>query len=155
MVLVETNIILLILLTISIIGKADSVSIAIALLLATRLLHVENFIFPILEKKGMYIGLICLTAAILIPIANGQVTSVNIKNNFFSVVGIMALILSFFTTYLSGVGLKYLTAGGHSDVMPSLIVGAVGAAAFLGGVPVGPLITSGMLALAMKLFHKS
>jgi len=151
----ETNIILLILLSISIIGKADSVSIAITLLLAARLLHVENFIFPLLEKKGMFIGLICLTAAILIPIANGQVTSINIKNNFFSVVGITALILSFFTTYLSGVGLKYLTAGGHSDVMPSLIIGAVAAAAFLGGVPVGPLITSGMLALAMKLFHKS
>lgn len=151
----ETNIILLILLSISIIGKADSVSIAIALLLVIRLLHIENLIFPLLEKKGMFIGLICLTAAILIPIANGKVTSINIKNNFFSVVGIMALILSFFTTYLSGVGLKYLTAGGHSDVMPSLIIGAVAAAAFLGGVPVGPLITSGMLALAMKLFHKS
>lgn len=151
----ETNIILLILLSISVIGKADSVSIAIALLLVARLLHVENLIFPLLEKKGMFIGLICLTAAILIPIANGSVNSINIKNNFFSVVGIMALILSFFTTYLSGVGLKYLTAGGHSDVMPSLIIGAVAAAAFLGGVPVGPLITSGMLALAMKLFHKS
>ncbi|MFA6942053.1 MAG: DUF441 domain-containing protein [Clostridiaceae bacterium] len=151
----ETNIILVILLSISIIGKADSVSIAIALLLVIRLLHVENLIFPLLEKKGMFIGLVCLTAAILIPIANGSVNSINIKNNFFSVVGIMALILSFFTTYLSGVGLKYLTAGGHSDVMPSLIIGAVAAAAFLGGVPVGPLITSGMLALAMKLFHKS
>lgn len=151
----ETNIILLILLSISIIGKADSVSIAIALLLVIRLLHVENLIFPLLEKRGMFIGLICLTAAILIPIANGSVNSINIKNNFFSVVGIMALILSFFTTYLSGVGLKYLTTGGHSDVMPSLIIGAVAAAAFLGGVPVGPLITSGMLALAMKLFHKS
>jgi len=155
MVFVETNIILVILLSISIIGKADSVSIAIALLLVIRLLHVENLIFPLLEKKGMFIGLVCLTAAILIPIANGSVNSINIKNNFFSVVGIMALILSFFTTYLSGVGLKYLTAGGHSDVMPSLIIGAVAAAAFLGGVPVGPLITSGMLALAMKLFHKS
>lgn len=150
----ETNIILLILLSVSIIGKADSVSIAVALLLVIRLLHVENLIFPLLEKKGMFIGLVCLTAAILIPIANGSINSINIKNNFFSVVGIMALILSFFTTYLSGVGLKYLTAGGHSDVMPSLIIGAVAAAAFLGGVPVGPLITSGMLALAMKLFHK-
>lgn len=67
----------------------------------------------------------------------------------------MALILSFFTTYLSGVGLKYLTVQGHSDVMPALIIGAVVAAAFLDGVPVGPLITTGILVLFMKLFYKS
>lgn len=152
---VETNIILLIILAISIIGKADSVSIAIAILLIVRLLHIETFVFPLLEKKGVFLGLVCLTAAILIPIANGNITSINIKNNFFSLVGIMALILSFFTTYLSGVGLKYLTVQGNSDVMPALILGAVVAAAFLDGVPVGPLITTGILALFMKLFHKS
>lgn len=151
----ETNIILLIILAISVIGKADSVSIAIAILLIARLLHIETFIFPLLEKKGVFWGLVCLTAAILIPIANGNITSINIKNNFLSSVGIMALILSFFTTYLSGVGLKYLTVQGHSDVMPALILGAVVAAAFLDGVPVGPLITTGILALFMKLFHKS
>lgn len=51
----ETNIILLIILAISIIGKADSVSVAIALLLIVRLLHIETFIFPLLEKKGCFV----------------------------------------------------------------------------------------------------
>lgn len=151
----EANIILLIILGISVVGKADSVSVAIALLLIVRLLHIDNFIFPYLEKKGVFFGLILLTSAILIPIANGSITSVHIRSNFLSIVGVMALIISFFTTYLSGVGLKYLTSQGHGDVMPALILGAVAAAAFLDGVPVGPLITSGMLALVMKLFHKS
>lgn len=151
----ETNIILLIILAISVVGKADSVSVTIALLLIIRLLHFDNLIFPFLEKKGVFFGLILLTSAILIPIANGSITSVNIRSNFLSIVGVMALILSFFTTYLSGIGLKYLTSQGHGDVMPALILGAVAAAAFLDGVPVGPLITSGMLALVMKLFHKS
>lgn len=151
----ETNIILIILLAVSVIGKADSVSIAIALLLVIRLLHVDNLCYPLLSKNGIFIGLVFLTSAILIPIANGSITSLNIKNNFISVVGILALILSFFTTYLSGLGLKYLSVNGHSDVMPALILGSVAAAAFLDGVPVGPLITSGMLALAMKVLHKT
>ncbi|MHC1685229.1 MAG: DUF441 domain-containing protein [Clostridiaceae bacterium] len=151
----ETNVILLIILAISVIGKADSVSIAIALLLIIRLLHIDNLIFPIWEKKGVFIGLIILTAAILIPIANGNITGISIKNNIISWVGIMALALSFLTTYLSGIGLKYLTVQGNSDVMPALILGAVAAAAFLDGVPVGPLITSGMLAIVVKIFHKS
>lgn len=151
----EANIILLILLTISVLGKADSVSIAIAVLLILRLVHIENLFFPIIEKNGIFIGLIFLTSAILIPIASGSITSVNIKNNFLSITGIIALTLSFLTTYLSGVGLKYLSVNGHSDVMPALILGSVAAAAFLGGVPVGPLITSGMLAIVMRLFHKT
>ncbi|MPN52322.1 hypothetical protein SDC9_199978 [bioreactor metagenome] len=39
--------------------------------------------------------------------------------------------------------------------MPALIIGAVAAAAFLGGVPVGPLITSGILALFTKFIENS
>lgn len=151
----EANIILLVLLSVSVLGKADSVSIAIALLLVFRLLHIDNLCFPAIEKNGVAIGLIFITAAILIPIANGNITSFSIKNNFLSIVGITALILSFITTYLSGVGLRYLSSGGHSDVMPALILGSVAAAALLGGVPVGPLITSGLLAMLMKLFNKN
>lgn len=151
----ETNIILLTVLVVSVLGKADSVSIATSILLIIRLLHIENLIFPILSKNGVFYGLVLLIAAILIPIANGNITSVNIKSNFTSWIGITALLLSFFTTYLSGLGLKYLNLQGHSDIMPALILGSVAAAALLDGVPVGPLITSGMLALVMKLFHKS
>lgn len=151
----EANIIILIILVISVLGKADSVSIATAILLIIRLLHVDNYIFPVLNKNGVFWGLVLLIAAILVPIANGSITAANIKLNLVSITGITALILSFFTTYLSGLGLKYLTLQGHSDVMPALIIGAMAAAAFLGGVPVGPLITSGMLALAMKVFHRA
>ena len=53
-----------------------------------------------------------------------------------------------------GLGLQYLMVQGHGDIMPALILGAVIAAAFFDGVPVGPLITSGMLALGIKIFHK-
>jgi uncharacterized membrane protein (DUF441 family) len=151
----EANVIILIILFISVLGKTESVSVATAILLIIRLLHFDNYIFPLLSKSGMFWGLVLLIAAILVPIASGSITSLNIKNNMVSIVGITALILSFLTTYLSGLGLKYLTVQGHTEVMPALIIGAVAAAAFLGGVPVGPLITSGILALIMKLFHKA
>ncbi|MCR3758943.1 DUF441 domain-containing protein [Clostridium felsineum] len=151
----EANIILVVILGISILGKATSVSISVAFLLIIKLLGVDKYIYPYLNSKGMFWGLVILIAAILIPIAEGNIKSVDIKNNLTSFVGITALILSFLTTYLSGVGLKYLTVQGHSDVMPSLILGSVAAAAFLGGVPVGPLITSGILALIVKAVKKS
>lgn len=151
----ESNIILLVILIISVIGKANSVAISACTLLIIKLLNVDKYLFPTIENNGMYIGLIILISAILIPIANGKVTLINIKSVFTSWIGIAALIVSLFTTYLSGLGLQYLTIQGHSEIMPSLILGAVIAATFLGGVPVGPLITSGIIALMVKLFHKS
>ena len=77
--------------------------------------------------------------------------SIQHKGTFTSWIGIAALLLSFFTTYLSGQGLAYLTVHGQGDIMPALILGSVAAAAFLGGVPVGPLITSGILAIIVRL----
>jgi Predicted membrane protein len=151
---VESNIILLAILAASILGKANSVAVATCILLIVKLLNMDKYLFPAIEDHGMFLGLILLIAAILIPIANGEITSINIKSVFTSWVGIAALLISLFTTYLSGLGLQYLTVQGHGDIMPALILGAVIAAAFLGGVPVGPLITSGMLALGLKIFHK-
>lgn len=150
----DSNIILLAILIIAVLGKANSVAIATCILLLMKLLKIEKYFFPAIEKSGVTCGLVILIAAILIPIASGKITLVNIKNIFISPLGIIALLLSLFTTYLSGLGLDYLTVQGHSDVMPAMILGSVLAAAFLDGVPVGPLITSGILAFLLKIFQK-
>lgn len=150
----ESNIILLILLVMSVLGRANSVAAAICFLLLFKLLTVDRFIFPYLEKGGVFWGLVILTAAILIPIASGKITLFNIRKVLLSWIGILALLLSLFTTYLSGLGLEYLTMDGRSDIMPALILGAVISAAFLKGVPVGPLVTSGLLAFLLKFIHK-
>lgn len=150
----ESNIILLGVLVAAVLGKANSVAVATCLLLIVRLLNLDKYVFPAVEKNGVFWGLVILIAAILIPVASGKITAVNLKGVFTSWTGIIALLLSLFTTYLSGLGLEYLTLQGHSEIMPSLIIGSVIAAAFLGGVPVGPFITSGILALGIKLFNK-
>lgn len=151
----EANLILVIILAISILGKANSVAVGVAILLVLKLLNLDKYVFPVLNDKGVFWALVVLIATILIPIANGQITVTNIRGNLLSWVGVVALILSFLTTYLSGLGLQYLTVKGNGDVMPALIIGSVAAAAFLKGVPVGPLITSGMLAVVVKLVHKN
>ncbi|AHF10473.1 DUF441 family protein [Dehalobacter restrictus] len=149
----ESTLILVVILAVSIIGKASSVSVATCLLLMIKLLHADHYIYPVIEKNGMFLGLVILIAAILIPIANGNITIINIRNVLTSWIGLTAIILSFFTTYISGLGFQFLSVQNHSDIMTSLIIGAVAAAALLGGVPVGPLITSGILAIIVKAFN--
>lgn len=146
--------ILLALLVVTILGRAYSVAAAVGLLLVVKLLQVDGFIYPFLEKNGVFIGLVFLVAAILIPIAKGQIDKMDLWHSLTSWIGLAALVLSLLTTYLSGLGMHYLTVEGNSAVMPALLLGAVAAAAFLGGVPVGPLITSGLLAVFAKLFSK-
>lgn len=139
---------------VAVIGRANTVAVAAGILLIIRLLHIESLTFPALEKVGLFWGLVLLIAVILIPIAKGNITDRDIWRTSTSWIAIIALVLSLLTTYLSGLGLKYLTIQGHGDIMPALILGAVIAASFWGGVPVGPLITSGLLAIVMKMFHK-
>ncbi|MFL0195462.1 DUF441 domain-containing protein [Clostridium sp. WILCCON 0269] len=150
----ESTIILIAILTASVLGKANSVALATCFLLILKLLNVDKFVFPYVQENGLFWGVVILIASILIPIASGNVTYTNIKGVFTSWLGLFALLVSLFTTYLSGLGMQYLTVQGHSEIMPALILGAVIAAAFLGGVPVGPMITSGLIALGLKLFHK-
>lgn len=150
----EALIILTIILLIAVIGKANSVAVAACGLIMIKLVRADKYLFPIIEKSGMFLGITILTAAILIPIARGDITYQTITKSVISWTGMAALVVSLITTYLSGIGLRFLTVENHSDIMPALILGAVLAAGFLGGVPVGPLITSGILALVVKVFSK-
>lgn len=150
----EALIVLTLILMIAVLGKANSVAVAACALIMIKLLKADKYLFPVIEKSGMFWGIALLTAAILIPIARGEITYQNIARSIISWTGIAAFIISLITTYLSGIGLRFLTIENHGDIMPALILGAVAAAGFMGGVPVGPLITSGILAAVVKIFSR-
>lgn len=150
----ESLIVLTVILLIAVIGRADSVAVAACALIMMKLMKLDKYLFPVIEKSGMFYGIILLTAAILIPIASGEITYRSIINSIISWTGVAAFLISLVTTYLSGLGLRFLTVENHGDIMPALILGAVMAAGFLGGVPVGPLITSGILASILKIFSR-
>lgn len=148
--ILTSNIILILIIAVAYFGKANTVAIAAGILLVLKAIGLDKYTFPFIEKNGISYGIIVLLVAILLPIASGNITVDHIKSIFISWVGVAALLLSFFTTYLSGQGLNFLTTG-HSEVMPSLIIGSILATTFLGGLPVGPFITCGMLVIFIKI----
>ncbi len=150
----DSTYLLLAIFAIAVLGQANAVAVGAGVLLIAKLLQTEGLVLPWLEKSGMFWGLTLLIAAILVPLASGKISFGALGKVFTSWVGLAALLLSLLTTYLSGLGLQFLTSQGHADVMPALVLGAVIAAAFWGGVPVGPLITSGLLAVLAKLIEK-
>lgn len=151
----ETDLLLSIVVLFSVVGKANSVAVAAALLLLLRLAGLQALIPPQqLEKTTMFWGLVLITMSVLAPFATGRLQPRDSLSAGASVTGIIAFGLSVLTTWLSGRGLYFMTEGGRADLLPVLIMGSVFAATFLKGVPVGPLTTSGILYVIMRLVNR-
>jgi len=83
----------------------------------------EPIILEYLGDHGLQIGIIILTAAILVPIANGTVTLATMINSFKSIPGIVALIAGLLAAIAGGSGVPLMQE--NPNVIPALIVGTM------------------------------
>ena len=144
----QTGILLLVIILLGIVGKNYVVAAAAGVLLALRLLQGEA-LFPILEKNAINVGIGFITLAILIPFASGEIGWSELYKTLASPTGLVTLAMGIFVAYLGGRGVGFLAL--QPQVMVGLMVGTIVGVAFFRGVPVGPLIAAGMVALIMGL----
>ncbi|WP_347489996.1 DUF441 domain-containing protein [Desulfoscipio sp. XC116] len=145
----QAGVLLLVIIILGIVGHNYVVAAAAGALLALRLLHGEA-LFPILEKNALNIGIGIITLAILIPFASGGIGWAELYRTLASPTGLVALAAGIFVAFLGGRGVGFLT--GHPQIMIGLMAGTIVGVAFFRGVPVGPLIAAGMVALVMGVF---
>lgn len=122
-----------------------------AAILLVILLTRTTFLFPILEHRGVEIGLLFLTLGMMVPFAVGRVTLPEISQSFTTLPGILAVIGGAVATHLNGRGLKMLSD--QSQMMISLIAGSIIGIVVLGGIPVGPLMAAGVTYVLWELIH--
>lgn len=146
-----TNLILLGLLAVGVIGNNHSVSIAVAVLLLIRLLHAEK-VLPALEQYGLQTGIIILTIGVLAPLASGKIGYDQIVKTFTSPVALLAIVIGVFVSYLGGRGVGLMS--GSPLIVTGLMIGTILGVALFRGVPVGPLIAAGMTALVLGMFQR-
>ncbi len=144
----QAGILLLAVILLGIAGKNYVVAAAAGALLALRLLHGEA-LFPFLEKNAINVGIGVITLAILIPFASGGIGWSEIVKTLASPVGLVSLATGIFVAYLGGKGVGFLTV--QPQVIVGLMVGTIVGVAFFRGIPIGPLIAAGMVALIMGL----
>lgn len=147
----ETLLVLLIL--IGIIGKAPLVATSACILLILKLTHLTHY-FPLIERRGLEIGLLFLMLSVLIPFANGKVTFQEIKNSLISWTGIFAIVSGAVATYMNGDGLRLLKT--NPQLMLGLVLGSIIGIIFFRGIPVGPLMAAGLAAFLIRImsyFH--
>ena len=94
-----------------------------------------------LGGHGLQFGIIILTAAILVPIANGTVTLSTMINSFKSFPGIVALTAGLLAAIAGGLGVPLMQE--NPNIIPALIIGTMAGVFFFKGIAVGPLIAAG------------
>jgi len=135
------------LLLVGIIARSNLIATAACVLLIIKFTNL-HFIFSLLEKRGLEIGLLFLLLAILVPVASGKVTEKELVGTFTSLPGILAILGGALATHLNGEGLRLLQI--DPEMIFGLLIGSMFGIVFLNGVPVGPLMAAGLTALFLE-----
>ena len=99
---------------------------------------------PLLEKYGVKIGIIILTIGVLSPLVSGKIQLPNLSG-FVSWKMALSISVGVLVAWLAGKGVPLM--GEQPILVTGLLIGTIIGVAFLGGIPVGPLIAAGILAL--------
>ncbi len=139
---------ILVVLVLSVIGNNHTVAIAALVLLLVQKLGFVTWL-PIIESYGMNLGIIILTLAVLSPLAQGRISATEVLGIFKDPAGIIAIIIGITVAWIAGNGVVFMKEA--PEITTALIVGTIVGVCFFRGLPVGPLIAGGMVALIVNL----
>ncbi|MDH2926676.1 DUF441 domain-containing protein [Lonepinella koalarum] len=136
---------LVILILLGVLSSNSSITISATILLLMQQTFLSKYI-PFMEKNGVAIGIIILTIGVLSPIVSGKIPIPNwsalLHWKMFAAIAVGALV-----AWFGGRGIPLMSS--QPILLTGLLIGTVLGVAFLGGVPVGPLIAAGMLSLVV------
>ncbi|OOF46997.1 DUF441 domain-containing protein [Rodentibacter trehalosifermentans] len=136
---------LVILIVLGLVSHNSAITISAAVLLIMQQTFLSQYI-PFVEKYGLKIGIVILTAGVLSPLVSGKIKLPNWAD-FLSWKMALSVVVGVFVAWLAGKGVSLM--GEQPVLVTGLLIGTVAGVAFLGGIPVGPLIAAGMLALLL------
>ncbi len=142
------ELVLVTLIIIGLIGRSSIITTAACVLLIIKLTHLDRYL-PTIERRGIELGLLFLTLAVLVPFASGRIQPKDILAAFTGWIGWVALAGGAVGAYLNSRGLDTLKA--DPQLIVGIVVGSIVGVVFLRGIPVGPLMAAGLTAVLIKL----
>lgn len=134
---------LVILIILGLLSHNSAITISAAVLLIMQQTFLSSHI-PLLEKYGVKIGIIILTIGVLSPLVSGKIQLPDLSG-FLSWKMALSIAVGVLVAWLAGKGVPLM--GEQPILVTGLLIGTIIGVAFLGGIPVGPLIAAGILAL--------
>ena len=101
-------------------------------------------------SHGINWGVVVLTCAMLVPIAQGSIGTKEIVGVFKTPVGIFAILIGIAVAVFGGLGTEFISE--DPEIVASLMIGTILGVFFFKGIPVGPLIAGGMVYVCLKIF---
>ncbi len=131
-------------------ARSNSLTLAAGLLLLIKVLGIRSLL-PLLEERGVELGLLFLMIAVLVPLALERVGGREILLTFSSLPGILAIAGGIIATRLNGMGLTLLES--RPQVILGLVIGSIIGIVFFKGIPVGPLMAGGVAAFFLYVIE--
>lgn len=128
-----------------VISQNNSITISATVLLLMQQTALVQFV-PLVEKHGLNIGIIFLTVGVLSPLVSGRVQVPPVAE-FLNFKIIASVFIGIFVAWLAGRGVFLM--GQQPVLVAGLLIGTVIGVAFMGGIPVGPLIAAGILSFVV------
>nr|WGD98966.1 DUF441 domain-containing protein [Bacillus safensis] len=144
----QANLFLVLLLVIALIAKNNSLILAVSVLIAIKLVSMDQKIFPVLQSKGINWGVTVITIAVLVPIATGDIGFKQLGEAMKSSYAWIALGAGILVALIAKNGIVLLENDPH--ITAALVFGTILAVSLFKGVAVGPLIGAGIAYLAMQ-----
>ncbi|MFC5701067.1 DUF441 domain-containing protein [Cohnella faecalis] len=142
------EIVLVALIVIGLAARSPIITTAACLLLIVKLVHLQRYL-PAIERRGLELGLLFLTLAVLSPFASGKMQAKDVIAAFSGWTGWVALAGGALAAYLNSRGLELLKV--DPQMIVGLVIGSIIGIVFLRGIPVGPLMAAGLTAMLIKI----
>ena len=136
---------LVVLIFLGVVGNNSSIMISAAVLLLMQQTFLSKYI-TVMEKYGLNAGIIILTIGVLAPIISGKIQLPDLKALLHWKM-LLAIVIGILVAWFGGRGVGLL--GSQPILITGLLIGTIIGVAFLGGIPVGPLIAAGILSLLL------
>lgn len=108
-------------------------------------------LFPWILRYGFNLGLFFMVLTILTPIADERISVSRFAGELLSRTGLFTVAVSAVLSVVARWGVNSLNL--RPDLLVGLLVGGVLGVIFLGGVPTGPLIPAGVIAVLIHLLR--
>ena len=139
---------LVFLIVLGLISQNSAITISAAVLLIMQQTLLAKYI-PILEQYGVKIGIIILTIGVLAPLVSGNIQLPDLSSFLNWKMGV-SILTGVFVAWLAGKGVPLMSE--QPVLVTGLLIGTIIGVSFLGGIPVGPLIAAGILAVLIGKF---
>lgn len=139
---------LVLLILLGVLSNNNSITLSSLVLLFMQQSFLAKYI-PFFDKYGLNIGVIILTIGVLAPLVSGRI-ALSSWDEILNWKMLVAIAVGMLVAWLAGKGVSLMST--QPSILAGLLIGTIIGVAFLGGIPVGPLIAAGILAVILGKF---